>query len=109
MILRVEYGFCKSNNRHFPSRSLKLQYAWQAVQIKKSLCLKKAPAVASTFRLIGLLGLRSNADVEFELSPALESKAARKDRMRLNVMSVVISCNLIFVNNNNRTRPEVAE
>lgn len=29
--------------------------------------------------------------------------------MHLNVMSVIISCNLIFVNNNNRSRLEVVE
>lgn len=75
---RVKYGFCKSNNRHFPSSSSKLQCAWHAVQIKKKSVLKKALAIASAFRLMGPVGLGSNAKVEFELYPTSESKAAQR-------------------------------
>lgn len=47
----------------------------------------------------------------WNLNPTLPQRARlhRLDRMHLNVRSVVISRNLIFVNNNNRTRLEVVE
>lgn len=76
-MLRVKYGFCQSNNRHFPSSSAKRQCARHAVQIikkKNHLVLRKALAIASAFRLMGLAGLGSNAKVEFELYPTFERK-----------------------------------
>lgn len=45
---------------------------------KKKLALKKALAIASAFRLMGPVGLGSNAKVEFELYPTSESKAAQR-------------------------------
>lgn len=39
---------------------------------------KKALAIASAFRLMGAVGLGSNAKVEFELYPTSESKAAQR-------------------------------
>lgn len=46
-----------------------------AFKEKNHFVLKKALEISSAFGQIGILGLQSNTNVEFELYPTLESKA----------------------------------
>lgn len=106
------YDFRKEN-RHFLSRSSNCSELGIPVQRKKTKqqhsVLKKALEISSVFECIGMLGLWRNTNVEFELYPPSESKAELIGQMHLNVTNVIISRNLIFVNNNHRTRLEVTE